>query len=82
VSLPRLTLRRVSILLHLQAGRGYKEIAGALEIHEETVRAHVQAIADALPDKPHMPPKDKALLWCERLLVAHADVVAHIKSAA
>jgi FixJ family two-component response regulator len=81
MSLPRLTLRKVSILLHLQSGRGYKEIAGALEIHEETVRAHVQAIADALPEKPAMPPRDKVLLWCERLLVAHAETVAEIKAA-
>lgn len=79
-TLPRLTLRKVSILLHLEAGRGYKEIAGALDVHEATVRAHVQAIADNLPGP--LAPKDRVLLWCERLLVAHADIVSQIKQAA
>jgi predicted transcriptional regulator len=81
-SLPRLTLRKVSILLHLEAGRSYKQIAADLGIHEATVRAHVQAIADDLPSVPAMPPKDKALLWCERLLTANADIVAQLRRAA
>jgi FixJ family two-component response regulator len=78
--LPRLTLRKVTILLHLEAGCGYKKIAAVLDIHEETVRAHVQAIADELPGD--LPPKERVLLYCERLLVAHADIVAQIKHAA
>lgn len=78
--LPRLTLRKVTILLHLQSGRGYKEIAAALDIHIETVRMHVTEIADELDGTGA--PKDKVLLWCDRLLIAHADIVAHIKRAA
>ncbi len=78
--LPRLTLRKVTVLLHLEAGRGYKEIAAALDVHPETVRLHVMEIARALPGNGA--PKDKVLLWCERLLEAHADIVAHIKRAA
>ena len=80
MSLPRLTLRKVSILLHLEAGRSYKQIAADLEVHVETVRAHVQAIADALPG--HLPPKERVLLYCDRLLVAHAEAVAEIRRAA
>jgi FixJ family two-component response regulator len=78
--LPRLTLRKVTVLLHLEAGRSYKQIAVALDVHQETVRAHVQAIADALPGD--LPPKERVLLYCQRLLVAHADEVAQIHRAA
>lgn len=80
-TLPRLTLRKVAILLHLEAGRSYKQIAGKLNIHEETVRAHVQAMADALP-LSDLGPKERVLLYCERLLVAHAESVAQIRAAA
>jgi DNA-binding NarL/FixJ family response regulator len=79
-TLPRLTLRKVTVLLHLEAGRSYKQIAAALDVHEETVRAHVQAIADALPG--NLPPKERVLLYCQRLLVTHALEVEQIKSAA
>jgi len=81
-ALPRLTLRKVSILLHLEAGRGYKQIAAAMEIHEATVRAHVQAIADDLPRTPDMPPKEKVLLYLDRLLTLNAAIVAQIRKAA
>ena len=80
MNLPRLTLRKVSILLHLEAGRSYKQIAADLDIHHETVRMHVTEIASELPGTGA--PKDKVMLYCERLLVAHADIVANIKRAA
>jgi DNA-binding CsgD family transcriptional regulator len=76
--LPRLTLRKVSILLHLEAGRSYKQIAADLEIHEATVRAHIMAIADTLPGT--LPPKERVLLHCQQLLAAHADVRGTIAS--
>ena len=76
-TLPRLTLRKVTILLHLSAGRGYKEVAHALDIHENTVHLHVAEIAHQLPGEGN--PKDKVLLYCERLLVAHADIVSGIR---
>jgi FixJ family two-component response regulator len=78
--LPRFTLRKITILLHLEAGQNYKQIAGDLDIHIDTVRVHVQEMADALPGTGA--PKDKVMLWCERLLVSHADIVANIKRAA
>lgn len=78
--LPRLTLRKVTILLHLEAGRSYKQIAADLDIHHETVRMHIIEIASSLPGDGA--PKDKVMLYCERLLVAHADIVAHIRKAA
>lgn len=81
-TLPRLTRRRVSVLLLLELGKGYKAIAAELEIHEETVRDHVQAIAQALPNHREMSPRDKVLLWCERLLAANADIVDQIRRAA
>lgn len=73
VILPRLTYRKLSVLLHLSAGADYRAIADALGIHWKTVRAHVVAIAARLPEEPALPPRDKALLYCDRLLVAHAD---------
>jgi DNA-binding NarL/FixJ family response regulator len=77
--LTRLTLRKVTILLHLEAGRSYKQIAAALGIHEETVRSHVQAIAEALPPVSHtLTPQLRVMLWCHELLRANADVVAHV----
>lgn len=76
--LSRLTLRKVTILLHLEAGRSYKQIAAALGIHEETVRAHVQAIAETLPPISRtLPPQLRVMLWCQALLRENADVVAH-----
>jgi FixJ family two-component response regulator len=78
--LPRLSLRRVSILLHLEAGAGYKNIAHALGLHERTVENHVANIARKLPGNGM--PKDKVMLYCERLLVANADIVAEIRRAA
>jgi FixJ family two-component response regulator len=78
--LPRFTLRKITILLHLEAGQSYKQIAGDLGIHTDTVRVHVQEMADALPGNGA--PKDKVMLFCDRLLVSHADIVANIKRAA
>lgn len=75
----RLTLRKVTILLHLEAGQSYKQIAAALGIHEETVRAHVQAIAESLPPVSRaLPPQLRVMLWCQELLRANADIVAHV----
>lgn len=80
--LSRLTLRKVTILLHLEAGRSYKQIAAALDIHEATVRAHVQAIADSLPPISRtVPPQLRVMLWCQELLRANADVVRQARSA-
>lgn len=74
MTLPRLTLRKVTVLLHLEAGRCYKEIAAALDVHPHTVRLHVMEIADQLPGNGA--PKDKVLLWCDRLLKAHSERAA------
>jgi DNA-binding NarL/FixJ family response regulator len=77
--LSRLTLRKVTILLHLEAGRSYKQIAAALGIHEATVRAHVQAIAETLPPVSRaLPPQLRVMLWCQALLRENADVVANV----
>lgn len=81
MSLPRLTLRKLSILLHLEAGRSYKQIAADLSIHEKTVVAHVRAIAEALPAS-QLCARDLVLLWCERLLVEHAEDIAQLRRAA
>jgi FixJ family two-component response regulator len=75
--LPQLTYRKLTILLHLEAGLGYKEIADALGIHPDTVRGHVIEIAMKLPGNG--PPMDRVLLWCDRLLCAHPDVVGHLR---
>ena len=75
--LPTLTYRRLTILLHLEAGLGYKEIAEVLDIHPATVRGHIIAIANKLPGNG--PPQDRVLLWCDRLLCAHADIVGHLR---
>lgn len=79
---PQLTFRKVTILLHLEAGMGYKQIAALLDIHENTVRMHVTEIAAMLPCRGKFPPRDCVLLYCERLLVANADVVAAVKAQA
>lgn len=80
--LPRLTLRRVSILLLLDAGMGYKAIAAHLEIHENTVQLHVRAIAKQLPQRRGFSPRDLVLLYCDRLLAENADIAARVRAAA
>jgi DNA-binding CsgD family transcriptional regulator len=73
VALPKLTYRKLSVVLHLAAGRDYGEIAHVLKIHPNTVRAHIARIAEALPEHPDLPPRDKVLLWCDRLLSANTE---------
>lgn len=80
--LTTLTFRKVTILLHLESGLGYKQIAALLGIHENTVRLHVTEIAAGLPCCGKLPPRDCVLLYCERLLVANANVVAQVRAAA
>ena len=63
----------------MEAGLSYKQIAAALGIHEATVRAHVQAIAETLPPVSRtLPPQLRVMLWCQELLRENADVVAHV----
>lgn len=78
--LPRLTFRKVTILLWLDAGLGYKQIAAKLDVHLNTVHLHVKEIAAKLPHRPGLSPRDLVLLYCERLLVKNADVVAQVRS--
>jgi len=75
--MPRLTYRKLTILLQLEGGKSYKEIANALGIHHDTVRGHVIEIASKLPGNG--PPMDRVLLYCDRLLCAHADIVGHLR---
>jgi FixJ family two-component response regulator len=81
-TLPRLTLRKVSILLHLDAGRGYKQIAATHGIHVNTVYLHIREIANALPPRPGLSHRDIVLRYLDRLLEANADVVARVSEAA
>ena len=72
-----LSLRKLTILLHLADGKSYKQVAATLGISDITVRVHVREIAGCLP-KSALPPKDHVLLYCDRLLAAQPDVVAEI----
>jgi len=76
-ALPQLTYRKLTILLRLEDGQGYAEIGKALDISPSTVRQHVMEIADQLPGNG--PPLDRVLLYCDRILVAHADLVGHLR---
>jgi DNA-binding NarL/FixJ family response regulator len=78
--LPRLSLREVSVLLHLESGASYKHIALALERHPRIVERHVARIARKLPGNGN--PKEKVMLYCDRLLAANADVVEQVRQAA
>jgi DNA-binding NarL/FixJ family response regulator len=80
VSLPRLTLRKVSILLHLDAGRGFKQIAGALDVHENTIKQQVRQIARSLPAKPGLSHRDLVLRYLDRLLEQNADIAARVRT--
>lgn len=78
LGLPKpLSLRKLTILLHLADGRSYKQVAGVMGISESMVRLHVGQIAATLPESS-LPPKDHVMLYCDRLLCAHADAVAEI----
>jgi hypothetical protein len=72
-----LSLRKLSVLLHLADGKSYKQIAATLGISSSMVRLHVNEIAGTLPASD-LPPKDHVLLYCDRLLSAQPDVVASI----
>lgn len=73
----QLSLRKLTVLLHLADGKSYKQIASVLEISESMVRLHVNQIANTLPASS-LPPKDHVLLYCDRLLTSQPDVVAEI----
>jgi FixJ family two-component response regulator len=77
--LPRLTLRKVTILLHLEAGCPYKQIAEDLGVHINTVHLHVRQMADDLPKRRGLDNRDLVLLYLDRLLEANADVVANVR---
>jgi DNA-binding NarL/FixJ family response regulator len=70
----------VSILLHLEAGRPYKQIAEDLGIHINTVHLHVRQMADDLPAKQNLDPRDVVLLYLDRLLEWNADIAARVKA--
>lgn len=70
--MPRLTLRKLSIVLQLEAGLCYKQIAATLGIHPNTVRLHLREIAQQLPPKPGLSHRDIVLLYLDRLLVANS----------
>jgi DNA-binding NarL/FixJ family response regulator len=76
--LPRLTLRKVSILLHLDAGRGIKQIAGALDVHPNTVKQQIRQIASTLPGKPGASHRDTVLRYLDRLLEHNADIASRV----
>jgi DNA-binding CsgD family transcriptional regulator len=78
--LPRLTLRKVSILLHLDAGRSYRQIAATHDIHLNTVLDHMRQIARALPPKPGLSHRDHVLRYLDRLLEHNADIAASVRS--
>jgi DNA-binding NarL/FixJ family response regulator len=80
VTLPRLTPRKVSILLHLDAGRAYKQIAADLDVHLNTVHLHVRQMARALPAKPGLSHRDVVMRYLDRLLEHNADIAARVKS--
>lgn len=77
MSLRPLSLRKLTVLLHMADGQSYKQVASSLGISESMVRLHVNQIADQLPPSS-LPPKDHVLLYCDRLLAAQPDVVADI----
>jgi DNA-binding NarL/FixJ family response regulator len=79
-TLPRLTLRKVSILLHLDAGRSYRQIAATHDIHLNTVHLHIRQIASSLPPKPGVSHRDTVLRYLDRLLEANADIAARVRS--
>jgi hypothetical protein len=79
-ALPRLTPRKVSILLHLEAGAGCKNIAQTFGICERAVYDQIARMAKDLPGRGA--PLNKVMLYCDRLLVANADIVAEIRRAA
>jgi DNA-binding CsgD family transcriptional regulator len=72
-----LSLRKLTVLLHLEDGKSYKQTAAVLGISESMVRLHVNEIAALLPAST-LPPKDRVLLYCDRLLAAQPDVVSEI----
>lgn len=72
-----LSFRKLTVLLFLEAGKSYKQIAHALEISESMVRLHVNEIAATLPPSD-LPPKDHVMLYCDRILTAHPDLVAQV----
>jgi DNA-binding NarL/FixJ family response regulator len=80
VILPRLTLRKVSILLHLDAGRSYRQIAATLDVHQNTVHLHVRQIAESLPAKPGVSHRDIVLRHLDRLLEYNADIAARVRN--
>jgi DNA-binding CsgD family transcriptional regulator len=81
-----LSLQKLRVVLHLNAGRSYKQIAFALGISPRTVKIHVHQIARTLPGNGAA--KAKVLLHCDRLLCENADELlvirleAHAKHAA
>jgi transposase len=78
--LPRLTLRKVSILLHLDAGRSYRQIAATLDVHLNTVHLHVRQIALSLPPRPGVSHRDIVLRHLDRLLEYNADIAARVRA--
>ena len=78
--LPRLTLRKVAILLHLEDGKPYKQIAADLDMHINTVHLHIRQIAKDLPERAHLSHRDVVLLYLDRLLDANADIALRVRA--
>ena len=81
MTLPPLSLRKVSILLHLEAGRSYRQIAAILDVHPNTIHQHIRQIAEELPPKAGMSHRDMVLCYLDRLLEANADIAARVRNA-
>lgn len=78
--MPVLTIQQLRVVLQLAGGRSYKQAAVALDIGVDTVRLHVWRISVRLDGNGS--PKDKVLLYADRLIAAQpTDLLSKAKAA-
>ncbi len=83
MTLPRLTLRKVSILLHLDTGHPIKQIAHDLDCHPNTVKQQIRQIARSLPANGSggmSSHRDVVMRYLDRLLEHNADIVLRVRT--
>lgn len=57
------TPRQLEIAALVAAGKTRREIAFALNIADETVKAHITRLADHIPNPHDLPPRAAITLW-------------------
>lgn len=57
------TPRQLEVAELVAAGKTRREIAFALNLADETVKAHIARLADAIPNPHDLPPRAAITLW-------------------